>query len=95
MRVPIVVFFVAQTLLSAPQLTLTVRNELPIARSSETVEVPAASLGEDPTRIHVFDGASEVLAQVVDGKLIFQTDMPANGTRTFTLRAGEKRVYKR
>ncbi len=87
---------------SAATLHVTVRNELSLARTSETIELPASSLaplGNDLTRIHVFDGAKEVLAQslTIDGvqSLIFQADIPANGSRTFDLRAGEPRVYKR
>jgi len=84
-------------------LPVTVRNDLPFARTSETVEVSAAQLaplGNDLTRIHVFERGTtrEVLAQVLelDGQsLIFQTDVPAKGERSFDLRVGEKRTYKR
>jgi len=87
-------------------LTVVVHNELPIARRSETVELSAASLaslGNDLTKVHVFEHGStrEVLAQALDldgdGKfesLLFQTDLPARGSRSFELKAGEKRAYK-
>ena len=98
----------AGSLLAAPPstLTVTVHNELPFARQSETVELPATALapaGDDLTKIHVFEkgSAREVLAQALDldgdGKfesLIFQTDVPARGERAFDVRAGEKRTYK-
>jgi hypothetical protein len=97
------IILVAQTLASAPPppLHVTVRNELPIARPSETVEIPATELTAlgDLTRVHVFDGERELLAQTLDldGKqsLIFQTDLPANGSRSFELRAGQPRTYKK
>lgn len=86
-------------------LRVIVRNELPLARASETVELTTtalAPLGSDLTRVHVFDHDSgrEVLAQVLDldadgtpENLIFQTDMPARGERSFDLRLGERRTY--
>jgi unsaturated rhamnogalacturonyl hydrolase len=84
---------------AAPRaLTVTVRNDLAIARPSETIEMSAASLaplGDDLTRIHVYEKSKEVLAQSLDGMLIFQTDMPPHGSRSFALRLGDKRVYKR
>ncbi len=84
----------------AQSLTVTVRNELPFARQSETVELTAAQLaplGNDPTRIHVFEkgSAREVLAQAFEGRLLFQTDVPARGERAYELKLGDKRVYKR
>ena len=77
---------------SVSAATVTVRNDLAIARPSETIEV---KLDGDLTRIHVYENGAEVLAQSLDGVLLFQTDMPPNSTKTFELRAGEKRVYKR
>jgi len=86
--------------LLAQSLTVTVHNELPFARQSETVELTAAqlaSLGGDLAKVHVYERGTtrEVLAQVVDGTLIFQTDVPARGERAFDLKPGDKRVYKR
>lgn len=92
---------------SAESLKITVRNDLPFSRQSETVELSAAQLaplGSDLTKIHLFEHGTnrEVLAQAldldVDGvheSLIFQTDIPARGERTFDARHGEKRTYKR
>ncbi|HJQ37489.1 MAG TPA: DUF4861 family protein [Thermoanaerobaculia bacterium] len=79
-------------------LQVAVHNDLPIARPSETIELTAAQLaplGDDLARIHVYDRDREVLAQVVGHTLIFQTDLPPKGKRTFEVKAGEKRVYKR
>jgi hypothetical protein len=93
------ILLVAQTLASAPQpsLRITVRNELPIARPSETVEVPAAQLAPlgDLARVHVFQDGRELVAQTVEDKLIFQADFPPRGELAFELRAGEKRVYRK
>ena len=91
----------------AQSVSVTVHNELPFARPSETVEVTAAQLaplGNDLTRIRVFEKGStrEVLAQALDldqdgahESLIFQTDVPSRGQRAFELKAGEKRTYRR
>lgn len=79
-------------------LHIAVHNDLPIARPSETIELTAAQLaplGDDLTRIHVYDRGREVLAQVIGDTLLFQTDLPPKGGRAFELRVGEKRVYKR
>jgi hypothetical protein len=83
----------------AQSLNVTVHNELPFARQSETVELSAqqlAPLGNDPTKIHVFEKGStrEVLAQAIEGTLLFQTDVPARGSRAYELRLGEKRTYR-
>ena len=74
-------------------LVAVVHNDLPFARQHETVEIPASQLGAlgDLNSIHVFDGEHELVAQTldIDGKrsLIFQTDVPANGTRSLELSA--------
>ncbi len=79
------------------QLQVTVRNDLPFARAAETVEVPASQLSGDLSRIHVFEHGSgkEILAQAMPDRLIFQTDIPANGNLTFDLRPGEPHKYKK
>jgi len=86
----------AQTLASVPQQVI-VHNDLPFARASETVEVPASQLTGELSRIHVFEHGSdeEVLAQALSDRLIFQTDIPANGEQTFDLRPGEPHRYKK
>lgn len=97
----------AWSALAADALTVTVRNDLPFARRSETIELTAASLaplGADLTKIHVFEQGSsrEVLAQALDldadgifESLIFQADVPARGTRAFDLKSGERRTYRK
>ena len=78
-----------------------VGNDLPMARPSETVEIAAAELKPlgDLSRVHVFDGERELLAQTVDidgrQSLLFQTDLPAKGKRSFELRSGEPRQYRK
>jgi unsaturated rhamnogalacturonyl hydrolase len=86
----------AQTLLSAP-LRIAVHNDLPFARQSETVEIPASRLSGDLSRIHVFEHGSgkEILAQALSDRLIFQSDIPAKGEQTFDLRPGEPHKYKK
>ena len=91
----------------AASLHVIVRNELQFARTSETVELTAkalAPLSNDLTRVHIIDHDSgrEVLAQALDldadgtaESLIFQTDMPAHGERSFDLRIGERRTYRK
>lgn len=98
--------FLAHSTLAADVAVLTVKihNDLPFARSAETVELTAAqlaSLGGDLNRVHVFAGSREVLAQTInlgDGtpqSLLFQTDVPARGDQTFELRAGDPRTYRK
>src|SRR5216684_2223611 len=89
------------------ELRVAVRNDLPIARPTETVEIAASALvnlGSDLTRVHVFDHdtGGEVLAQALDldgdgiaESLIFQTDMKAMGVRSFDLRIGERVTYRK
>ncbi len=82
-------------------LVAVVHNDLPFARQHETVEIPALQLGAlgDLNSIHVFDGDHELVAQTldIDGKrsLMFQTDVPANGARSFELRAGSPRKVRK
>jgi Domain of unknown function (DUF4861) len=99
--------FICARAADAPSLTITIHNDLPFARRSETIELSAATLtplGADLTKIHVFEQGStrEVLAQALDldadgtfESLIFQTDIPARGTRAFDLRPGERRTYRK
>ncbi len=88
--------------------TVTVKNPLAIARTSETIVLSAADVVkvlpiDDLRKVHVRDAAGkEVLAQAVDvnddGKfeeLIFQTDIGAKETKRFELAAGERHAYKR
>lgn len=91
----------------AASLSVTVHNDLPVARRSETIELTAASLlplGTDLSRVHVFEQGStrEVIAQTLDldadgafESLIFQADVPARGARSFDLRLGDRRAYRK
>ena len=89
----------AQLLLAVASVV--VHNDLPFARTTETVEIPSSQLTAlgDLNAIHVFDGDRELVAQTldVDGKrsLIFQTDVPANGQRTLTLKDGAPRKVRK
>ena len=91
---------------AAPNGLVTVRNPIDLARTNETVLLPASEVMtllavDDVRKAHVLDGQKEVLAQAVDlnddGKfeqLIFQTDIGPNATRTFSLVAGERQAPK-
>ncbi len=90
----------------ATQATLTVRNPLNLARRAETISLalarlPAAVRQLPPASLRVRDAATKQLlvSQLLDSDgdgqpeaLLFQTDMPAQGTKTFTLAAGAAAV---
>src|SRR5437764_43381 len=83
---------------------VTVHNPADLTRSSETIVLSANELRRrlavnDVRKIHVRDDASgkELLIQAVDNNsdgifddFIFQTDIAANATKTFTLTAGAR-----
>src|SRR5256712_11210727 len=89
------------------QLTVKAINKLPIARTSQTLELTAkglAPLGEkDLNKIHVRDSSGkELLSQAVDTDydelhksdiVIFQADFKPNETRIFVVSAGKKHEY--
>ena len=88
------------------QLTVKAVNKLPIARTSQTIELSAkdlAPLDSELNLIHVKDAAgTEVLCQAVDTDfdayhkpdvVIFQADFASEETKTFTVVAGAKQVY--
>jgi hypothetical protein len=91
------------------QMTVTAVNKLKIARAGETIELTAKDLAtlaeKDLNKLHVLDSSGkEVLSQSVDtdyddyhkpDTLIFQADFAAGETKTFTITAGAKRVYKK
>jgi len=91
---------------STAAATVTVRNPIDLARTSETVSLGAAdlkaALGVDDVRtVHVADGPQEVLTQAIDlnddGKfdqLIFQTDIGPGATKTFVLSVGARQIPK-
>jgi hypothetical protein len=88
---------------------VTVGNPLDLPRASETIVLSAADLKKalgatDPRTVYVRDDAAakDVLAQAVDmnddgtfDELVFQADLGAKETRTFTLSVGERRVHTR
>lgn len=89
------------------RVTVKAVNKLPIARTSQTIEIMAndlATLGEkDLTKIHVWNAAgNELLSQAVDTDyddyhlpdiVIFQADFAPNQTQIFTVTAGAKHEY--
>jgi hypothetical protein len=92
---------------AANSLTITVVNELPLARTSETVELSAKDLqplGADLMKIHITDAnGKELLAQAVDNDfdelrkpdaVIFQADFAPGETKKFTASVGAKHIYK-
>ncbi|TDN37556.1 DUF4861 domain-containing protein [Hymenobacter sp. UV11] len=96
----------APTLPPPAQATLTVRNQLNQLRRAETISLPLAQLPASvrqlaPASLRVHDAAtkqvlvSQLLDNDGDGRpdaLLFQTDVPAKGTKTFTLAAGTEAV---
>jgi len=96
---PAVILLAAGSLFAADPLHVVVRNELAIARPSETIEFTAPL---DLALVHVFDGEREVLAQGLDldgdgtfDSVIFQTDLGPKQEKTFDLRVGSKREYRK
>jgi len=89
------------------EITVKAVNKLPLARTSQTIELSAkdlASLAEkDLAKIHVKDSTGkELLCQAVDTDyddfhkpdvVIFQADFAANQTKTFVVSAGKKQEY--
>ena len=93
----------------AAELTVTAVNKLNLARASQPIELTAAQLAplgvKELNLVHVKDSAGkELLAQAVDTDfdayhkadiVIFQADFTANETKTFTVTAGAKQVFKK
>jgi hypothetical protein len=93
---------------AADALTITVVNELPLARANETIELSAKELAplgaSDVAKIHVTDATGkELLTQALDSDydefrrpdtVIFQADFAPGQTQTFTLSVGAKHIYK-
>ena len=94
---------------AANQLTVTALNKLPLARSSQTIELTGEQLAplgaKDLNTVHVKDSAGkELLAQAVDTDgdayrkadiVIFQADFAANETKTFTVTTGGKQEFSK
>lgn len=115
MRSPYSTFCLAAVLVTLPSLagaagalTITVVNELPLARANETIELSARDLsalgGNDLAKIHVTDATGkELLTQAVDSDfdelrqadtVIFQADFAPGETREFTAKIGSKHIYE-
>ncbi|MVN77448.1 DUF4861 domain-containing protein [Hymenobacter sp. HMF4947] len=90
----------------APTATITVRNALNLARRAETISLPLAQLPAgvrqlEAGSLRVRDAANKALlvSQLLDNngdgqpdELLFQTDMPAKGTKSFVLAASTEAV---
>ncbi|RYD49077.1 MAG: DUF4861 domain-containing protein, partial [Verrucomicrobiaceae bacterium] len=95
--------------LGAASLEVSVTNTLPFARPAQTIELSAEQLAPlgvaNLNQVHVKDsGGMEVVCQAIDldsdplrkfDAVLFQVDLPADSTATFTVVAGEKQVYKK
>jgi Domain of unknown function (DUF4861) len=95
--------------LAAEKFSVTVVNQLPLARASQTIELSAPQLApldeKELNKLHVFDAAGkEVLSQAVDTDgddyrtpdiLIFQSDFAPGETKTFTVSAGPRHAYQK
>src|SRR5689334_16642651 len=82
---------------AASSLTITVVNELPLARANETIEVSAKDLSalgaDDFSKVHITDASGkELLAQAVDNDfdefhkpdaVIFQANFAPKETKKF------------
>jgi hypothetical protein len=93
---------------AAGSLTITVANELPLARPTETIELSAKDLSalgaNDLAKIHVADATGkELLTQAVDSDfdelrkpdtVIFQADFAPGETKQFTASIGSKQIYE-
>jgi len=109
MRLILLVFALALPAAAQTQLSVTAVNKLKVARQAETIELAAKDLAalseKDLMKLHVFDSSGrEVLSQSVDtdyddyhkpDALIFQADFAAGESKTFTIKPGAKREYKK
>jgi hypothetical protein len=92
---------------AAPGAVVSVKNTLGLARPSETIVLSGAAIRkampvEDLRTVHVTDDASgrEVVAQPIDlnddgvfDEVVFQADLAAGATRSFTLSVGPRQVF--
>ena len=94
---------------AGPAAVVTLKNALDLARPSETVVLTAAVIRkampvEDLRTVHVTDDATgkDVLAQPIDtnddgtfDEVVFQAELGAKATRTFSLSVGARQVFTR
>ncbi|MEO5917888.1 MAG: DUF4861 family protein [Luteolibacter sp.] len=95
--------------LHAAPVEITAANKLPLARTSQTIELSAKDLAplnaKDLNLIHVTDSSGkELICQAIDNDgdalrkfdaVIFQSDFAAGETKTFTATVGGKQVYQK
>lgn len=89
----------ANTVLAADDVTVNVTNTTPMARVNEMVEVSLSDvkgkLGHDATLIVTDADGKEIPSQVThDGKIIFQTGVPAKGKSVYHIRKGKPANYE-
>lgn len=98
---------VSPVIAGAAQLEVSALNRLPLARRSQTLEIPAADLAPLKAKslnwVHVKDAEGrELTCQAIDtdcdalrafDAVIFQADFSASEARTFTVMVGAKQVY--
>ncbi|MES2920828.1 MAG: DUF4861 family protein [Verrucomicrobiota bacterium] len=96
-------------LCAAAQIDVRAVNKLPLARASQTIEIPAKDLAaleaKNLNLIHVKDSAGkELLCQAIDNDgdalrtfdaVLFQADFSPGETKTFTVTVGAKQVYQK
>jgi hypothetical protein len=102
LALPLAALGLGAALAPAPTATVTVRNKLNLARPAETISLPLArlpaavrQLAPASLRVRDTDSKTLLISQLLDtngdgapDELLFQTTMPARGTKTFTLGAG-------
>jgi len=98
---PLAALGLGAALAPSPTATITVRNHLGMARRAETISLPLAQLpaavrrlDAASLRVHASVGNTLLVSQLLDkdgddkpDELLFQTDVPAKGTQTFTVAA--------
>lgn len=93
-----VLFCIAAPWCNGADLLISVKNPSPIPRKSETVEVRLEDLvAKDPSlkggNLVVTDqaGSTELITQVTDSLLLFQSDFTPGETKLFRVRSGKSR----
>lgn len=93
---PVVIMLAAVCMACGPKVTLNVTNTLPSDRMGEMVDFPAseiAQMGEDFVICNA--QGEEIPYQVTyDGKVIFNADVKANATATYTIKKGKHAEWK-
>jgi hypothetical protein len=101
LALPLAALGLGAALAPSPTATITVRNQLGLARRAETISLPLAQLpaavrrlDAASLRVHATPGNALLVSQLLDNdgdgrpdELLFQTDVPAKGTQMFTVAA--------